>query len=213
MSFRNCSGASWLPFLMEGDPSPKLAQASVPGINPRGKIPYATRAEISFVHIYPWGPGAWLGKHPYSTKIELCLQLIPDEQVLLFKGPNPLQSTQWNLRPLFPLPLYTVRVCCFFVFSLPSFPASVFLPVFCFSWISSKNKRMESGVSRGNLHEENHLREPKLSPPFPPGECLTECAVLRHNSGTGTRHPIFFIQTFSCASKQWIPVNSRYDGY
>lgn len=64
-----------------------------------------------------------MGKHPHSTKIELCLLLIPDEQVLLFKGLNPLQSTQWNPNPLSPLPLSTV--CVFFplfFFLLSAFP-------------------------------------------------------------------------------------------
>lgn len=99
-----------------------------------------------------------MGKHPHWTKIELCFLLIPDEQVLLFKGPNPLQSTHWNPNPLSPLPLSTVCAVFFPYFS------SLFLP---FLDYGQRNKSTESWMSCGNLHEENHLRNQSFHHPYP----------------------------------------------
>lgn len=81
------------------------------------------------------------GKHPHSTKIELCLLLILDEQVLLFKGPNPLQSTQWNPSP--PSPFHWMLSPYFSPF-LSTFPGLT-------------NETKDFRMSCGNLHEENHL--------------------------------------------------------
>lgn len=65
-----------------------------------------------------------LGKHPHWTKIERSFLLIPDEQVLLFKGPNPLQSTHWNPNPRSPLLISTVCVSpLFFPFAVPGLRA------------------------------------------------------------------------------------------
>lgn len=154
-----------MAFAEGGKSFPQLVRASAPAISwyqPHIASSHTPQAQmrttgISFIPRHPLGTQGVMGKHPHSTKIELCLLLIPDEQVLLFKGLNPLQSTQWNPNPLSPLPLSTVCV-----FSPP-----VFLPAFCLSWISKGNKRIESCMSCGNLHEENHLRNRSFHHPSP----------------------------------------------
>lgn len=90
--------------------------------------------------------------------------------MLLFKGPNPLQSTLWNANTLSPPPLFSV-----WGFHL------YFLLFLTFLDCGQRNKSLGLGMSCGNLQEENHLRNESFHTPHPPpGECLTVQA-FKHN--------------------------------
>lgn len=105
-----------------------------------------------------------MGKCPHWTKIELCwFLLIPDEQVLLFKAPNPLQPTHWNPNTLSPA-LQGMW--------LPSF--------FCPFSLSQIMGRGRKALGR-NLHEENQLKT-KAFANLPLTEWLSLCAFFKHNS-------------------------------
>lgn len=134
-------------------------RASVPAVSRYQPTPQAQR-RASGISSIPVRTQGVMGKHPHSTKIELRLLLIPDEQVLLFKGPNPLQSTPWNPNPL---PLSPTLHCTFF---------PVFLPAFRLSWISRRNKRTESCMSCRNVQEEKHLRKQSFALPPATERCV-----------------------------------------
>lgn len=88
-----------------------------PGVNPDSEFSHNTTPNEStrnLLHTQAAIRIQGVCKHPHGTKIELCFQLIPDEQVLLFKGSNPLQSTHWNPSSFFP------TLCCM---SPPIFPS------------------------------------------------------------------------------------------
>lgn len=122
----------------------------------------------------------WSIPNPHRTKIELHFLLIPDEQVLLFKGPNPLQSTLWSGSALSPPPLFTV-----WVFHLYFFRFLTFLDC------GQTNKSLQPRMSSGNLHEENHLRNRSFHHhhPAPPPLALKkmfDCAGLQTQWWLGT---------------------------
>lgn len=112
-----------------------------------------------------------MAKHPYWTKIELCFLLIPDEQVLLFKGPNPLQSTHWNPNPLSPLPLSTVCVFSLFFFPISAFPEL---------WAEKQKHWVLNELWKSAWGKP--LKKPKLSPPFPLSILFSNTMVNLHIS-------------------------------
>lgn len=132
-----------------------------------------------------------MGKYPYWTKIVLYFLLIPAEQVLLFKGPNPLQSIHWNLSTVSPLSL--CKVCAFALF----FPPLSFFSAFPWLWVG---KQKHSALNElWKCAWGKPLKKLKFSPPFLLREPPPAHGIFKHNGQVALHAELSY---FLCTAKQ-----------